>query len=221
MTAVRTRSRTDPAPRPDDGTRARLLESAARVIAERGFRGATTRAICDRAGANVAAINYHFGSKERLQAEALRWAAGRMPDDPWFAGATTGDERDDLRAAIRAFVRRILGDREEWHTRLMLRAMAEPNPGIDQVVRDVIEPRIVNLERVLRRFLPYAPDRTLRLMALGIVGQIGWFRVAGPVALRLLGERAMSAELADEVAAHVLASTEHVLRGAAAQWGPR
>lgn len=198
---------------PADGTRERLLEAAARAVADHGFRGATVREICRRAGANVAAVNYHFGSKERLLAESLRWTAGRMPDDPWFEGAETADPRDDLRAAIAAFARRILGGREEWHTRLMLRAMAEPGPGLDLVAREVIEPRLRNLERVLRRFLPDADERSVRLSALCVVAQFAYFRFAGPMALRLLGERAMTPALVAEIAGHVRANTEHVLAG--------
>ena len=47
-------------------TRQRVLEAAGEVFAERGFRAATVREICQRAKANLAAVNYHFGDKERL-----------------------------------------------------------------------------------------------------------------------------------------------------------
>src|SRR3954453_12160787 len=55
-------------------TRKRLLEAAGEVFADKGFKAATVRDICCRAGANVAAINYHFGDKERLYAEVLQLA---------------------------------------------------------------------------------------------------------------------------------------------------
>jgi len=55
----------------DDATKTRLLEAAGEEFADKGFGGATVRAICARAGANVAAINYHFGDKERLYIEAV------------------------------------------------------------------------------------------------------------------------------------------------------
>src|SRR5271154_1357513 len=60
-----------------DATRRQLLEAAGEVFAELGFRNATVRAICLRAGANVAAINYHFGDKETLYIEVLRYAHGK------------------------------------------------------------------------------------------------------------------------------------------------
>ena len=48
------------------GTRARILEAALDVFAEYGFDGTSTREICKRADVNVAALNYHWGSKESL-----------------------------------------------------------------------------------------------------------------------------------------------------------
>ena len=47
-------------------TRERILDSAATLFARQGFHAATLRSITDAAGVNVAAVNYHFGSKEAL-----------------------------------------------------------------------------------------------------------------------------------------------------------
>lgn len=58
--------------RPD--TRAQLLDAAERLFAEHGFRGTSIRAITDRAGANLAAVGYHFGSKAQLWAAVARRA---------------------------------------------------------------------------------------------------------------------------------------------------
>ena len=51
---------------PQDSTRQRLLEAALEVFAELGYEGASSREICRRAGANGAALNYHWGSKQAL-----------------------------------------------------------------------------------------------------------------------------------------------------------
>jgi len=47
-------------------TKTRILDAAERLFAEQGFAGTSTRAITAAANANLAAINYHFGSKESL-----------------------------------------------------------------------------------------------------------------------------------------------------------
>ena len=53
-------------------TRTRILDAAERLFAERGFRGTSVRAITDLAGANLAAVGYHFGSKAELLAAVIR-----------------------------------------------------------------------------------------------------------------------------------------------------
>lgn len=47
-------------------TRGRILDTAERLFATRGFAATSLRAITTEAGVNVAAVNYHFGSKEEL-----------------------------------------------------------------------------------------------------------------------------------------------------------
>jgi AcrR family transcriptional regulator len=53
-------------------TRTQLLDAAERLFAERGYRGTSVRAITDLAGANLAAVGYHFGSKAELLAAVVR-----------------------------------------------------------------------------------------------------------------------------------------------------
>jgi AcrR family transcriptional regulator len=53
-------------------TSKKLLAAASEVFAQKGYRDATISEICERAGANVAAVNYHFGDKETLYKEAWR-----------------------------------------------------------------------------------------------------------------------------------------------------
>lgn len=52
--------------------RTKILDAAEHLFAERGYRGTSVRAITNRAGANLAAVAYHFGSKAELLAEVVR-----------------------------------------------------------------------------------------------------------------------------------------------------
>ena len=54
-----------------DGTRERILAAALAVFAARGFEGARTREIADRADANLGLIKYYFNDKERLWKAAV------------------------------------------------------------------------------------------------------------------------------------------------------
>jgi AcrR family transcriptional regulator len=55
-----------PAEKQESGTRGQLLKSACKVFAEKGYREATIAEICEKAGANIAAVNYYFRDKESL-----------------------------------------------------------------------------------------------------------------------------------------------------------
>src|SRR5580700_99658 len=56
-----------------EDTRERLIEAALKIFGELGFEGASTRALADAAGANLAAIPYHFGSKQGLYRAAAEF----------------------------------------------------------------------------------------------------------------------------------------------------
>src|ERR1700722_15859102 len=85
-----------------DETRRQLLEAAGEVFAESGFRDATVREICKRAGANVAAVNYHFGDKERLYVEVLRYSHGKALEKypPLLGVAADAPPEKKLRAFV-------------------------------------------------------------------------------------------------------------------------
>jgi AcrR family transcriptional regulator len=53
-------------------TRTQILDAAERLFAEHGYRGTSVRAITTLAGANLAAVGYHFGSKAELMAAVAR-----------------------------------------------------------------------------------------------------------------------------------------------------
>ena len=69
-------------PASDEITRTRLLEAAGPAFASEGFHKAKIRDICACAGANVAAVNYHFGDKLGLYIEVLRYSVSAAVADP-------------------------------------------------------------------------------------------------------------------------------------------
>src|SRR5690554_7783579 len=56
---------------PDSGPKLKLVEAAERLFAEKGFDAVSVRDITTEAGANVAAVNYHFGSRTGLMAAVM------------------------------------------------------------------------------------------------------------------------------------------------------
>jgi AcrR family transcriptional regulator len=74
--------------------RDRILDAAAKVYSETGFRGATTRRIAERAGVNEITLFRHFGSKTRLLHEAIHCAG--IPSNLCVLPANPDDPRTEL-----------------------------------------------------------------------------------------------------------------------------
>jgi AcrR family transcriptional regulator len=172
-----------------DTTRERITNAAGEIFAERGFDGTTVRDICQRAGANIAAVNYYFGDKQRLYVEAVcqahRWRMEQFPLPPWSDG-----ERPETKLAdfIATFVRRVRsGPGATWHSKLMMREMANPTEACAELVQSSIRPQFEILLRILRELTsPDVPQEQLRLTAFSIVGQCLFYHFADPVIRNLL-----------------------------------
>src|ERR1700749_1537346 len=89
-------------------TRQKLIDAAGPVFAEHGFHKATVREITDRAGANVAAVNYHFRDKAEPYAEGLRAAQCTAMEAAGECECPSDAARDRLRHFIDRMVRRLL-----------------------------------------------------------------------------------------------------------------
>ena len=172
-----------------DPTKERLLEAAGEEFAAKGFDGATIRSISRRAGANVAAINYHFGDKERLY-EAVLIRAHHCSDRPPSAEGT--DPVVGLREYIRNFLGGLLDRRDEasWTNALIAREMVQPTVAVDTLVREAIRPRFDHLVGLIRRLRPGSADPQVHAIAFSVVGQILHYKVARPISTRLIGDAA-------------------------------
>ncbi len=76
-----------------DKTRKAILDAAELLFAERGYEGASLRQITSTAGVNIAAANYHFGSKEELLRATLTRRIGPVNEERLEMLAELGERR--------------------------------------------------------------------------------------------------------------------------------
>ncbi|MCP4759119.1 MAG: CerR family C-terminal domain-containing protein [Planctomycetes bacterium] len=186
-------------------TKEDILNAAMAVFAEHGFHAGTVRDICDQAGANVAAVNYHFHDKTSLYAEVLQHAyrnAGIGEPMPLLA-----DEPDhpakQLGAWIAWYVRRLLHSGGTDVGRLMAREMAEPTEALDYLAKGAVQPVFMELGRLVDAACGGSLDeRALKLQCVAIVGQCLVFHT-GRAMLERLDPPHFGYEDADEIASHI------------------
>src|SRR6478609_5839189 len=127
---------------PSDQTRTAILAAAERLNADHGFGDVTLRDIVAEANVNLAAVNYHFGSKDELIAElfvtrslALNRERLRELRAAEETGAARADISDILRALVGPTLRGCLGPERERSTaaRFMIRAAIESVPPIRRI----------------------------------------------------------------------------------------
>src|SRR5262245_60024353 len=136
----------------DAETRARVLRAATELFAERGFHGTKVRDIAARAGANVAAGHYHFGSKRDLYGEVMRVCFADVRAMLSRGGVQTDAAALDrmARPALEALLERrmalmlgyLVGPPPSAHGTLMLREMLDPSDALPIVVAEFIAPMV-------------------------------------------------------------------------------
>ena len=148
-------------------TRQRLIDAAATLFADKGFQNVTVREICKASTANVAAVNYHFGDKAGLYRAVVTFAIQIMLETNELS-QRAGDglsPEEQLRSFVRVFVSRLSGEGPNaWIHRLMAREMERPTDVLDQVMQQVLKPRIEYLCGVIGAImqLPPADPRVFR-----------------------------------------------------------
>jgi AcrR family transcriptional regulator len=189
-------------------TRQQLLEAAGEVFAERGFRNTTVREICQRAGANIAAVNYHFGDKEKLYAEVFRYsqqkAQERYPLLP-ATGALSPEKK--LGVFVHSLLRRVFDkDESSWHSQLMLREMIEPTAALDLVVAEKIRPMSEQLRGLVAEILGCrVTEERVRLCGFSVVSQCVFYCHCESVIQRLDPGQAFDKDSLERLAGHITA----------------
>jgi AcrR family transcriptional regulator len=158
-------------------TQAQLMDAALELIAERGEEGVTLRELTEAAGANVAAVSYHFGSLKSLRDAAIEEALERYLDAQQEAVSAL-DPESTLEELAAAFARPMMhaiavGGRDLAVMRIVARGGIAPPPGwkrfdqrFDRIRADVLQ--------VLKANIPDVKDRELILRTRFAAGMLNW-----------------------------------------------
>jgi TetR/AcrR family transcriptional regulator, regulator of cefoperazone and chloramphenicol sensitivity len=161
-------------------TRLALLDAAEALFSERGYGGVSTREIVEQAGANIAAIRYHFGSKEELYKAVLQRAIERSEcDDVWSVlplsgGPVSVDEAAaGLARFIDAFLLQVVNEAsQDTAPSLVCREAAEPSGALPEMIEQYFKPRIEQIEGLITVLRPSAKGDELRALGQAVFGQV-------------------------------------------------
>lgn len=202
-----------PAPAPSPTTD-RLLAAATELFAARGYHATSIRDIAQRAGANVAAGHYHYGSKDALYLQVFREQFAQV--GAVFAQRGIQPSRARLRTMQRAEVEQLLAARvasmleflvgppPSPHGALMMRELADPTSALPIIVAEFIRPQVREMGDLVARLAPrLGPETTLRVV-LSIISQILMYRFNMPSLLLLLDRPSYGTAFIRRTAEHIV-----------------
>jgi AcrR family transcriptional regulator len=166
-----------------DATRQQLLEVAGQVFAERGFADATSKEICARAEANLAAVNYHFGSRDQLYEAVLVEAHQHMMKlgDLQAVAALPIAPREKLRLVLTQIVKKVVAPDAHWGMRVVIRELLAPTPYAATLVNKAILPKAEVLFGIVAEILELPPDSlALRRSVIFVMGPCLAMLIAPP-----------------------------------------
>ena len=135
----------------------KIIECAGQLIAEKGFASVTSKEICRAAGVNLAAVNYHFGSRDGLYLAVLENVQQYLID--FLAGN-----------AFR---------KNEWQISVWVREVMNPSPVLEKIFQKEALPKISVIVKIFSEYTGYTVDDP-RLYS-------GIITLASPFAVCLLG----------------------------------
>lgn len=146
-------------------TQQRILDASKRLFSERGYEGASLRAIADAAGVNLAAAHYHFGSKEKLLEAAFARCMTPINEERMrrLDLLEAQDANPTVEAIVRAFVEPGLElEGDDDLPRLVARIFAEPRSLSIPLLQKTFSAVADRYLATLARALPDVPADALR-----------------------------------------------------------
>ena len=197
-------------------TRERIVSVALRLFAEHGFKGVSVRDISAAAQVNIAAISYHFGSKQGLYRTIFETVLDE--DEERFSEqiANVGTLLDrggvnpiTLAAAVEILAAGLIGristyEHARWFSVLLARELAFPGEFFDLLYRRRAEPILGMMTRVVAAALSLPADsEEARLIANIVYGQVANLVFSRPILWRQLGWEGYTPERIGLLTRHV------------------
>lgn len=146
-----TQKTTPRGPRTDgEATRARLLEAAGQLFSQQGFAETTSKAVAQLAAADLASINYHFGSRNGLYQAVLLEAHRQLldlDDLQRIAGSALNPEQR-LYELLAGLVQRAQQP-EAWAPRVLARELLAPSSHLQVLMEEAVPPKMMAVAQIL------------------------------------------------------------------------
>ena len=212
---------------PGGKTRKHLLDAAEKLFATSGYTAASVRQITYEAGCNIAAINYHFGSKERLYQEMFHRLLEELSQARRAVlNKTLADDDATLESLLSDFAKVFYeplhrdATRAKWIFRLWMREMSEPRLPPRWMFEQFIQPVCDLFRRALRKVCPGLDDRGAQMCIHAFIGHLIHLSHALDLYREVSTEESIYTECLDELLDHAVRYAAAGIRATAGNHQP-
>ena len=168
------------------GTKLALIMAAGELFAESGIEGPGVRTIAEKAGVNIAAINYHFGSKENLYVETFRYVISHEKDvhaADFFKESEEGISPYKASVLLYRYVKEKFNahfskKQPRWFNMLVMRALLDPSPSLQSLVEEVFRPEMEAFVSFMQKADPTISPEDAVLLYFFLTGQIFFYSLS-------------------------------------------
>ena len=192
----------------DPGTKARILDAAEQLFMEHGFEATSLRQLTSAAGVNLAAVNYHFGSKEELfqavltrRLDPMNQERIELLDKAERQAGAKPPTCEKILAAMLIPALRLARDEKRGgknFLRLLGRAYADPAPFIRHFLSEQYAGMIARYKEAFAKALPHLPRQELTWRLHFVMGALS-YTLAGTDVLKLVAQMAPAEKDNDEL----------------------
>ncbi|MBQ9573487.1 MAG: CerR family C-terminal domain-containing protein [Acidaminococcaceae bacterium] len=140
-------------------TREKIIECAGKLIARQGYAKTTSKQICEKAKVNIAAVNYHFGSRDGLYLVLLETAHDYLVEMEDINRIQAGNLSSS--GKMEKLVEMLADNafhKNSWHIQVWLREILNPTPLLQQVVSGKAMPKLNVIKKIFSEYTGFAED---------------------------------------------------------------
>lgn len=200
-------------------TKTKLLKTAAALFARRGVDGVSTRELAKQAGVNLCAINYYFGSKQKLYEAVVDEVIATINGQLFNSKALPEEKvspQEEIKTIICRFFDFLCGNAiSDVQAMLMVNEIFSPSTAYDNFYPKIIEPihrRISYLTAKILRMDENEPEAMIITHTL--FGQAIIFRIHKEALLRRMNIKKYTPEVLDNIKKQIAQNCDAVLESA-------
>lgn len=171
-------------------TKALLIETAGRLIAQKGYEKTTSKEICEAAKANMAAINYHFGGREGLYVAVLERVHEYLltTKELETLEVSQASPEEKINIFLDILTDKVM-QRDNWPIRVWIREITSPSGVTGRIVSERAVPKIELMLSILREYTGLSPESPLLSSCfISVMAPFVWFILVGRTELKELRE---------------------------------